>query len=379
MVPSTFGYETPRRGGGHVDGKTSPQDSLLSQELRDMRSPMSPHSPESLANSPQSVADKPGKVSPRSLAPSGPSPKAVGTSPKTAAFFTKLLATDNPKKSVTPIEASVDESIVIKGNFKISDAGDASVAASIFKALESEGKTKASCKSGDIVLDHCVSTNQETQVTDTALYMGHGLFFDTKIKSNVVNLPLNKLQHTGVSKLEKETTSDGTVAVIVNKDEARWKMKIPKITKDGIGEEKYHPGNSYTDPLAYQVELAREYTIIAGERLTQGAGPYNQGYIFGQGSYGKVFKAKHDFTGECVAVKVMYKEHIETHYSPFDYEGVSRHQDFIDKLWIKDRKGKDRPLALPWSLFREVAILKLVHCHPNFVKFKDVWEDEKSM
>ena len=92
-------------------------------------------------------------------------------------------------------------------------------------------------------------------------------------------------------------------------------------------------------------------------------GPWRLGKTVGKGASGRVRKARHAYTGQDAAIKIVSKKSAELLRST--------------SLAVMDTMvsaAKDGKRAIPFGIEREVVIMKLIE-HPNIISLYDVWEN----
>ena len=92
-------------------------------------------------------------------------------------------------------------------------------------------------------------------------------------------------------------------------------------------------------------------------------GPWRLGKTVGKGASGRVRKARHAYTGQDAAIKIVSKKSAELLRST--------------SLAVMDTMvsaAKDGKRVIPFGIEREVVIMKLIE-HPNIISLYDVWEN----
>lgn len=92
-------------------------------------------------------------------------------------------------------------------------------------------------------------------------------------------------------------------------------------------------------------------------------GPWRLGKTVGKGVSGRVRKARHAYTGQDAAIKIVSKKSAELLRSTS--------LAVMDTLASAALDGKR---AIPFGIEREVVIMKLIE-HPNIISLYDVWEN----
>lgn len=98
-------------------------------------------------------------------------------------------------------------------------------------------------------------------------------------------------------------------------------------------------------------------------------GPWHLGKTLGKGAAGRVRLARHRVTQQPVAVKIISKNACHMTQAGSIAE--------LDK-WDRKRGENKTDNQMPFSIEREVAILKLIE-HPNIVRLYDIWENRAEM
>ena len=89
-------------------------------------------------------------------------------------------------------------------------------------------------------------------------------------------------------------------------------------------------------------------------------GPWRLGKTIGKGASGRVRKARHAYTGQDAAIKIVSKKSAELLRST--------------SLAVMDTIGPSGKRTIPLGIEREVVIMKLIE-HPNIISLYDVWEN----
>ena len=89
-------------------------------------------------------------------------------------------------------------------------------------------------------------------------------------------------------------------------------------------------------------------------------GPWRLGKTIGKGASGRVRKARHAYTGQDAAIKIVSKKSAELLRST--------------SLAVMDTMGLSGKRTIPLGIEREVVIMKLIE-HPNIISLYDVWEN----
>lgn len=341
-------FETPVRQPLSKLKENSP-DSMISEDLRDIPNPMSPQYPESLASQ---ASPKP------SVSGSSDSPKSLVASDGPAT--PKLTVKASPGEMAAPPLALEDVIISSADRFTRPPSplvGTAEASTVVAESVAPNGSVAANVSGTVEVTTAEVSDTVEVPTLNAVQPHASGA------------LPFGQVKETMFP--VKSTTQDGTPIIFVSSDESRFKLNINGQGADrDFGPEKYYPGNVEVDIPARQAALVRDYTIRPGIRVLNGVGPYRLADLFGQGCSGSVYQARHAFTGEVVAVKLIKKDSLWYNESYFSTNGNPGG-------WVEKAKRTNK--KIPWFLYREICMLKLVHCHPNIIKLKDVWDSKDTM
>ena len=92
-------------------------------------------------------------------------------------------------------------------------------------------------------------------------------------------------------------------------------------------------------------------------------GPWRLGKTVGKGASGRVRKARHAYTGQDAAIKIVSKRSAELLRSTS--------LAVMDTMLSAAQDGKR---VIPFGIEREVVIMKLIE-HPNIISLYDVWEN----
>lgn len=107
-------------------------------------------------------------------------------------------------------------------------------------------------------------------------------------------------------------------------------------------------------------------TNASGKSKTKkSVGPWRLGATIGKGATGRVRKARHSFTGQDAAVKIISKKSAEM----FKSASIMA----MDSMASKIRKSDGRKI-IPFGIERECVIMKLID-HPNIISLYDMWEN----
>ena len=95
-------------------------------------------------------------------------------------------------------------------------------------------------------------------------------------------------------------------------------------------------------------------------------GPWRLGVTIGKGATGRVRKARHRFTGQDAAVKIVSKKSAEM----FKSKSLAT----MDIMTQSGGGGQKAKKMIPFGIERECVIMKLIE-HPNVIKLYDMWEN----
>lgn len=139
------------------------------------------------------------------------------------------------------------------------------------------------------------------------------------------------------------------------------------------------PGTSAADPRlsAISRESNRNSQISTtstnasdGRKRKTHIGPWNLGKTLGKGATARVRKARHRYTGQHAAIKIVQKKHAQ-----LSQAGSLAQLDQAEAMMPTPSDGLRR---MPYGIEREVAIMKLIE-HPNIMKLYDIWENRTEM
>ncbi|KAG9248051.1 hypothetical protein BJ878DRAFT_476836 [Calycina marina] len=103
-----------------------------------------------------------------------------------------------------------------------------------------------------------------------------------------------------------------------------------------------------------------------GQRIKARIGPWKLGKTLGKGATARVRLARHAFTGQQAAIKIVQKKNAQ-----MSQAGSLPDLDSAD-AGLRDKD--DGVKRMPIGIEREVAIMKLIQ-HPNIMKLYDIWEN----
>lgn len=107
-----------------------------------------------------------------------------------------------------------------------------------------------------------------------------------------------------------------------------------------------------------------------GKRIKARIGPWKLGKTLGKGATARVRLARHAFTGQQAAIKIVQKKNAQ-----MSQAGSLADLDVADADMLDLDDGVRR---MPVGIEREVAIMKLIQ-HPNIMKLYDIWENRTEM
>lgn len=110
-------------------------------------------------------------------------------------------------------------------------------------------------------------------------------------------------------------------------------------------------------------------TDSSRSRLKTCVGPWRLGRTLGEGATARVRLAKHVYTGQMAAVKIVAKQN-----ALISQAGSLANLEKADL----DEPEEDGIRRMPVGIEREVAIMKLIQ-HPNIMKLYDIWENRTEM
>lgn len=107
-----------------------------------------------------------------------------------------------------------------------------------------------------------------------------------------------------------------------------------------------------------------------GKRIKTMIGPWKLGKTLGQGATARVRLARHAYTGQEAAIKIVQKRSAQM--------SQAGSLAAIDRAEAMQSDSKDGLRRMPMGIEREVAIMKLIQ-HPNIMKLYDIWENRTEM
>ena len=99
-------------------------------------------------------------------------------------------------------------------------------------------------------------------------------------------------------------------------------------------------------------------------RTKKAVGPWLLGPTIGKGATGRVRKAKHRFTGQLAAAKIVGRKSAD----------IMRSQSLAIMETMGQVYGQDSKKSVPLGIERESVIMKLIE-HPNVIRLFDMWEN----
>jgi serine/threonine-protein kinase HSL1 (negative regulator of Swe1 kinase) len=107
-----------------------------------------------------------------------------------------------------------------------------------------------------------------------------------------------------------------------------------------------------------------------GKRIKSCIGPWKLGKTLGKGATARVRLARHIYTGQEAAIKIVQKRNAQ-----ISQAGSLAALDQAESTLAESEDGIRR---MPIGIEREVAIMKLIQ-HPNIMKLYDIWENRTEM
>ena len=112
-------------------------------------------------------------------------------------------------------------------------------------------------------------------------------------------------------------------------------------------------------------QISTVSTNASGKGRTKLAvGPWRLGPTIGKGASGRVRRARHCFTGQNAAVKIVSKKSAE----------LMRSQSLAVMDIMAQVGGQGDKKIIPFGIERECVIMKLIE-HPNVIRLYDMWEN----
>jgi serine/threonine-protein kinase HSL1 (negative regulator of Swe1 kinase) len=106
------------------------------------------------------------------------------------------------------------------------------------------------------------------------------------------------------------------------------------------------------------------------KRIKSCIGPWKLGKTLGKGATARVRLARHVYTGQNAAVKIVQKRHAQL--------SQAGSLAALDQAESTQPRSEVRVRRMPIGIEREVAIMKLIQ-HPNIMKLYDIWENRTEM
>lgn len=107
-----------------------------------------------------------------------------------------------------------------------------------------------------------------------------------------------------------------------------------------------------------------------GKRIKQTIGPWKLGKTLGKGATARVRLARHGYTGQEAAIKIVQKKNAQL--------SQAGSLAALDMAEATNSESEDGLRRMPIGIEREVAIMKLIQ-HPNIMKLYDIWENRTEM
>ncbi|MCJ1310366.1 hypothetical protein MMC25_004030 [Agyrium rufum] len=109
----------------------------------------------------------------------------------------------------------------------------------------------------------------------------------------------------------------------------------------------------------------------AGRQVKRYVGPWQIGKSIAMGATGRVRKARHRYTGEKAAVKILSR-HLAQSQSVLALDNVLARR-------ARERQGDAKASRhIPMGIEREIIIMKLIE-HPCVIRFLDIWENRNEL
>lgn len=136
--------------------------------------------------------------------------------------------------------------------------------------------------------------------------------------------------------------------------------RISTISKENAGTESNR--NSQISTVSSNASDAK--------RIKSCIGPWKLGKTLGKGATARVRLARHAYTGQEAAIKIVQKRNAQ-----MSQAGSLAALDRAESTMTESEDGIRR---MPIGIEREVAIMKLIQ-HPNIMKLYDIWENRTEM
>ena len=112
-------------------------------------------------------------------------------------------------------------------------------------------------------------------------------------------------------------------------------------------------------------QISNPSTNASGKsRRKVAVGPWRLGVTIGKGASGRVRKARHKYTGQDAAIKIISKKSAKMLRS----ESLAAMDTLVQSASTTGQR------VMPFGIERECAIMKLIE-HPNIISLYDVWEN----
>ena len=107
-----------------------------------------------------------------------------------------------------------------------------------------------------------------------------------------------------------------------------------------------------------------------GKKIKSSIGPWKLGKTLGKGATARVRLARHAYTGQEAAIKIVQKKNAQ----------ISQAGSLaaLDQAELALPNPGDGTRRMPIGIEREVAIMKLIQ-HPNIMRLYDIWENRTEM
>jgi serine/threonine-protein kinase HSL1 (negative regulator of Swe1 kinase) len=107
-----------------------------------------------------------------------------------------------------------------------------------------------------------------------------------------------------------------------------------------------------------------------GKKIKSHIGPWKLGKTLGKGATARVRLARHAFTRQEAAIKIVQKKNAQL--------SQAGSLAALDQAESSELNPGDRTRRMPIGIEREVAIMKLIQ-HPNIMRLYDIWENRTEM
>lgn len=136
--------------------------------------------------------------------------------------------------------------------------------------------------------------------------------------------------------------------------------RISNISKEHAGTESNR--NSQISTISSNASDAK--------RIKSCIGPWKLGKTLGKGATARVRLARHAYTGQEAAIKIVQKRNAQM--------SQAGSLAALDRAESSMGESEDGIRRMPIGIEREVAIMKLIQ-HPNIMKLYDIWENRTEM